>query len=114
MTAYPVHYRVEHPRAFAPLQLLIRFVAFCALGIFGISFGSVFLFAYLFLPVVAAVRTTSREGTAYTSQDGPRIVRALGWFAAVSAWAGLISDRLPTRTPDEITVIEVEGTTHPT
>jgi hypothetical protein len=114
MTSYPVHYRIERPSTLAPLQLLVRIVAFCALGMLGISFGTVFVLAYLALPVIAAVRTTGRDATAYITDDGPRITSALRWFAAVSAWAGLISDRLPTRRPDEILVLEIESDAHPT
>src|SRR5688500_20298687 len=55
-TFYPVHYGVERATRFTRLQLLIRVVAFCALGILGISFGAVFCFAYLALPVTAAIR----------------------------------------------------------
>lgn len=114
MTAYPVHYRIERPSELAPLQLLARIVAFCALGMLGISFGSVFAFAYLVLPVIAAARLTGRDATAYVADDGPRITSALRWFAAVSAWAGLVSDRLPARRPDEILALEIEGAAHPT
>jgi hypothetical protein len=114
MQTYPVRYHVEHPAQFTRLQLLIRVLAFAALGVLGLSFGTAFFFAYLALPAFAAIRLTSGDATAYLSGDGPRIVRALRWFAAVSAWAGLITDRLPARTPDEILRLEVEAGGHPT
>ena len=56
MTAYPVRYFVERPARFTRLQLLVRVVAFCALGVLGLTFGTVFLFGYLALPVFAAAR----------------------------------------------------------
>ena len=36
MTTYPVHYRVEPPAQFTPVQLLARFAAFVALGMLGL------------------------------------------------------------------------------
>lgn len=115
MTSYPVHYQVAQPLRFDRLQLLVRLVAFCALGLLGLSFGLVFFVAYLALPVLAASRLTlERPPAAYAEQDGPRILGAMRWFAAVCAWAGLVSDRLPARTPDETLTLTVEGLTRPT
>lgn len=113
MSTYPVHYQIDRPRALTRLQLLIRLIAFCALGVLGLSFGTVFLFGYLALPVIAAVRCSGRAGS-YVSDDGPRVLAAVRWYAAVAAWAGLVSDRLPTRFASETISIEVEGTPHPT
>jgi hypothetical protein len=114
MTEYPVHYAIEHPERFSRLQLLVRVVAFWALGLVGLSFGTVFLFVYLALPVLAASRLVGREPTAYLDHDGPRIVDALSWLAALAAWVGLIADRLPVRAPNETVKLEIERTAHPT
>lgn len=109
MTPYPVHYHVERPQHFTRIQLLIRFVAFIALGILGLSFGSVFVFAFIALPVYAASRLASRgETNGYLNEDGPKVVRVLHWFAALSAWFGLISERLPGRKPEESVQLSVE------
>jgi hypothetical protein len=109
---YPVHYDVVRPGHFTRLQLLIRVIAFCALGLVGLSFGTLFLFAYLALPVLAATRMASRG--AYVAGDGPRVVAGLRWFAAVSAWAGLIAEHLPGRAPEETVQLEVALTGQPT
>jgi len=114
MSEYPVHYRVERPDRFTRLQLLVRVVAFCALGALGLSFGTVFLFAYLALPVYAASRLAASDPAEYAAHDGPRVVGALRWLAAVCAWAGLITDHLPARTPDEIVKLEIESAANPT
>ncbi|MBL9019187.1 MAG: DUF4389 domain-containing protein [Myxococcales bacterium] len=99
MTAvYPVHYSVEPVAGFSRLQLLVRFAAFVALGLVGLSFGAVFLFAYVALPVLAAVRPESR-GVA---------LQALRWFAAISAWTGLTTDRIPQQRTDETIHLEVD------
>ncbi len=88
---YPVHYSVEPSQGFSRLQLLVRFVVFVAIGIVGLSFGAVFAFAYLALPVLAAVRPQSRG----VSLDAVR------WFAAFSAWTGLTTDHIPEHKADE-------------
>ncbi|HVV84139.1 MAG TPA: DUF4389 domain-containing protein [Kofleriaceae bacterium] len=113
-TAYPVRYLVERPARFTRLQLLVRFVAFCALGVLGITFGTVFAFAYLALPVFAAVRLSGgREPEAYLHEDGQRLVRALGWFAAFSAWFALVAERLPGRSSSDVVAIEVDDGAKP-
>ncbi len=111
---YPVHYRIEPPNTLSPVELLIRLVAFCVLGLVGVSFGGLFGLAFIALPLLAAVRTSGGGSESYAAIDGPRIVGVLRWFAAVSAWFGLVSDRLPSRTPEETVSIEVEGVTNPT
>lgn len=111
MTSYPVRYSVNRPERFTRLQLLIRVVAFIALGALGLSFGSLFAFAYLALPVYAASRLAYRdEARSYLDEDGPRVVKALHWFAALCAWAGLISETLPGRQPDEAVDLRVQNT----
>jgi hypothetical protein len=111
--AYPVHYSVEHPPRFSRITLLVRVLAFAALGVLGLSFGSVFLFAYLALPTFAAIRLAgARDQSGYLRDDGPRVVAALRWLAAVAAWAGLTAEQLPSRSPTETVTIDVEETPH--
>jgi hypothetical protein len=113
MRVYPVHYHVVKPERFSRLQLAIRIVAFFALGVLGLSFGMVFLFAYLALPAYAASRlATNRE--AYLSEDGPAVLRVLHWFAALAAWAGLLTAHLPGRHPDQEVELELDGQACPT
>jgi hypothetical protein len=113
-TAYPVRYMVERPARMTRLQLLVRLVAFCALGVIGLTFGTVFLFGFLALPVIAATRTGGEGGPAdYLRDDGPRIVKAIAWFAAFSAWAALIAERLPGRSASEVVAIEVDPGARP-
>lgn len=92
--SHPVHYHVERPLRFDRLQLLIRLVAFCALGVLGLSFGTIMLFGIIGLPALAAIRLTSRPPSEYLSHDGPRITAGLRWFAVISAWTGLTADRV--------------------
>lgn len=107
---YPVHYRVHHEASFSRLQLATRLIAFLALGVIGVSFGTVFGFLYLALPAFASARMAGqRSPTEYLRADAPRILRGLHWFAAVSAWAGLITEYLPGRSPKETIEFEVEA-----
>lgn len=109
MTTYPVHYDIERPEQFSRVQLLIRAFAFLVLGLIGVSFGSFFVFAYLALPVYAAIRLSSSGGAdAYADRDGPRVTAALHWFATVCAWASLTVDRLPQKEPVETVELSIE------
>jgi hypothetical protein len=111
---YPVHYSVERPPRFTRVQLLIRVIAFCALGVIGLSFGTMFLVAYLALPVFAASRVASQRDREYADRDGPRVVGVLRWVAAITAWAGLVAERLPGRAPEETVRLEIAGRPRPT
>lgn len=108
MSNYPVHYSVHRPIHFTRLQLLLRILAFCAIGMLGLSFGAVFFAAYLLLPIYAASRISSEGGEAYLRNGGPRILSGIRWLAAISAWAGLISERLPTSTPTTVVSLDIE------
>ena len=108
MTPYPVHYLVRRPEKFTRFQLLVRLAASIALGVLGISLGAVFLATYLALPVYAAVRLGRRTPEDYLREDAPQVVRSLSWIAAVFAWFGLVTDRLPMKDPDEDVRVVVE------
>lgn len=114
-STYPLRYSVEHPPRFTRINLLVRAVAFVALGMFGLSFGAVFLFAYLLLPVIATLRLSGTDDPgAYLRQDGPRVLAGLRWLAALSAWAGLTAERFPTGNPAETVTLELPATPHRT
>lgn len=114
MTPYPVHYSVPIPQAFTRLQLLIRLIAFAVLGLLGLSFGALFVAAYVALPAYAASRIAGQGGAAYVEIDGRGVLAALRWLAAVSAWAGLIVEEPPLSSPDEAVHLEIEGRPLPT
>lgn len=114
MTGYPLRYSVAQPARFDRFQLLVRLIAFCALGLLGLSFGAIFAFAYLALPVYAASRLAATdESNEYALRDGPRVLGALRWLAAVSAWASLVADRLPSRTAEETVQLSLQGQVRP-
>jgi Domain of unknown function (DUF4389) len=114
-TTYPVHYHVDKPARFGRLQLLIRVLAFFVLGIVGLSLGLLFWAAYAGFAIFAGARLAGdRDPAAYLATDGPRVLRVLSWVAAIGAWFGLVADRLPDRSPQEIVRVEVEPGGRPT
>jgi hypothetical protein len=114
MSAYPVHYRVAPPGHFSRFQLLLRLLAFLALGVVGVSFGTVFMFAFIGLPVFAASRLALKAAPAYLDEDGPRITAGLRWFAAICAWTGLVAESLPAKVPEDTVLLDIEPTAQPT
>jgi len=107
--AHPVQFTVAPPDRFTRQQLLVRFIAALALGLFGLSFATFFALAYFFLPAYAAARIGALgSNRAYLREDGARVLTFLRGFAAVSAWFGLATERLPARDPDETVSLTVD------
>jgi hypothetical protein len=109
MASHPVHYIVEKPQAYSRVQLVVRILAFVVLGMLGASLGSLFVIAWFILPLVAAARLAGRDAEEYLDTDGPRVIRALQWFAAIYGWFGLVVERLPSRDPEETVMVTVEA-----
>lgn len=114
VSIYPVHYTIERPARFTRLQLLIRILAFCVLGMTGLSFGLLFVIGFIGLPVFAAMRLTNRDSRPYITEESPHVIAVLRWFAAMSAWAGLVAEELPKTSPSETVRIDVEPDARPT
>lgn len=107
---HPLHFSVARPERFTRVQLLVRLAAFIVLGAVGLSFASVFVVAYLALPVYAAIRATAVGATADGSAtDERRVLGLLRWAAAVNAWFGLVVDRLPAHVPEETVSLTLTG-----
>jgi len=53
-TTFPVHYHADKPARFTRVQLFVRIVGIMVVGMLGLSFGVVYLAAYLALPAFAA------------------------------------------------------------
>lgn len=115
MIDYPVHYEVAHPPRYGRVQLLVRLLVLVVLGWVGLSFTAMFTLAYVLLPIVAAIRLGAVGlDEEEARQDRRRLVNAIHWFAAVCAWLGLTSDRLPLARPGEIARLGVECSGRPT
>jgi hypothetical protein len=111
MIPYPVHFSAPQPERFTRLQLLLRIAVFVALGMVSVSFGTIFAFVYLALPLYAASRLASLgDARTYLREDGPRVTRALHWLASVFAWVGLVADRLPAHRAEETVYLEIDDT----
>lgn len=108
---YPVHFSAQRPERYSRVQLLLRLAVFVALGILSVSFGTIFAFVYIALPLYAAVRLASLgSAQAYVREDGPRVTKALHWLASLFAWVGLVADRLPARDAGETVWLRVDET----
>lgn len=106
---HPVQFAVAPPARFTRQQLLVRFVAALALGLFGLSFATFFAVAYLLLPAYAATRIGALGSNRdYLREDGERVLTFLRGFAAVSAWFGLACEQLPSRDPGETVSLTVD------
>lgn len=100
--AQALRFAAVRPARFTRVQLLVRFATFIVLGAVGLSFAGIFTLAYLGLPLYAAIRAAAVDVTPDESRANEhRVLALLRWLAAVSAWVGLVTDRLPTRAPEE-------------
>jgi hypothetical protein len=91
---HPVELDIEHPKHTARIHVVTRLVllaAFAALGCSGI-----YWFLYLAAPAAVALVVLQRGSQRYQSEDAPRIVRVLRWFASAYAYLWLLTDVLPT------------------
>ena len=106
---YPIHFNADRPSRFSRMQLLVRLAALIVLGMLGISFGTLFAILYVALPIYVAIRIAALgSGRDYLRGDVPRVLFTLRWFAALGAWAGLVTERLPARGPEETVSLLVE------
>lgn len=111
---YPVHYEVRRPERYTRVMLAARVVALVALGLLSMSFGLVFAFAFLVLPVYATARIQAAgSGAVYLAQDGPRVLSLLRWIAAAGAWLGLVAEQLPGQAAEEVVLLRVDDGAQP-
>jgi hypothetical protein len=111
MSSYPVHFGAARPLRFRRVELLVRVVALLVIGMVGLSLGTIFAFAFVALPIYAAVRLSSLGSPEeYLRRDGPRLIRILHWFGALSSWLALVTERLPAHAPSETVAFEIEDT----
>lgn len=111
---YPVHYEVIRPARFARTQVVTRILAVLLLVALGASLQWIVVAAFVGLPLYASIRLAAREPSAWFAVDAPRLEKALSWFASIYGWFGLVTDRIPTRRPDETVHVEVVPTGTPT
>lgn len=108
MFTHPVQLEIEHPTRTARIHVVTRVVllaAFAALGCSGI-----YWFFYLALPALAAIGILRKSGERYLTEDAPRIVRVLRWFASAYGYLWLLTDFLPTADGSPVDLrVEVGG-----
>ncbi len=114
MNSYPVRFTAVRPEQYTRVQLIVRLIAFMVLGLFGLSLGTVFFAAFIGLPAYAAARLAGTGGAeAYLERDGERLARALRWYAAITSWFGLVTERVPS-SPEQTVTVDIEPSGNPT
>jgi len=114
MAAYPVVFDIVRPERFDRLHVLLRFVVFAVLAMFGVCVGHVGSFVYFVLPVVVAVLVAQKGSFRYMAEDGPRVAMALRWILGAFAYLALLTDRLPTGDTDGPIRFEIHPESSPT
>jgi len=92
-SVHPVQLHVDRPQRTSRVHVITRLLLLLAIGALGCS--AVYWALYLALPAVAAL-LISRDGERYLSEDAPRAVRVLRWFASAYGYLWLLTDVLPT------------------
>lgn len=106
---HPVQYSLTPPTHITRSALVLRALAFFAFGALGVSVGTLFLIAYLALPLYAAWRLSEGSPERYVARDGARFVNVLHWLAAAFSWATFLADRLPS--PETLHHVRLEVNT---
>ena len=87
----PVTFDVARPPAFQRAHLFLRVALLVVIGWVGHPFGLL----WLGLPVVAAVLVSQKDGQRYLDENGPTLIRVLGWIVDLGAYLALLTDELP-------------------
>lgn len=96
MLSHPVQFAITPPTQIKRGALVLRVLAFLAFGALGVSVGTLFVVAFLGLPLYAAWRLSQGPAERYISEDGGQLVNVLRWLAGACAWAAFLADQLPT------------------
>lgn len=112
-SSYPVTLEAERPRRYERVQVGLRVVLLCLLGLLHQTLGGVFGVLYLALPVVAAL-VIARKGTAGVRGDDVRaFVGALDWVVGFYAYLLFVTDSFPGRVADRASHLWVQPTGSP-
>jgi len=117
---YPVSFDAERPARFDRPQVFLRIFIFVLLGSVGgttvvVGDGSTRYYSsgwgpgllYLLLPTVAAALLSAKASGRFLAEDAPRLAALLRWLAAISAYLAFVTDRFPTRRPEQLVHYEV-------
>jgi hypothetical protein len=88
----PVGFDLERPPAFDRAHVLLRVALLVVIGWIGHPFGLL----WIGLPVLAAILVSQKGGQRYLDENGPTVTRVLNWILDITAYVGLLTDRLPT------------------
>lgn len=90
---HPVQLHIDRPQRTSRVHVVTRLLLLVAIGALGCS--AVYWALYLALPAMAAL-LIQKDGEKYLSEDAPRAVRVLRWFASAYGYLWLLTDVLPT------------------
>lgn len=101
----PVQIDPRSPEHFDRLQILVRIGLAVVAGWLGLQGGWLAGFAFLTLPLIAAIEISMLGGERYLREIAPTLWSALSWLLRFHAYMCLLVDRFPT---DETTDVEVQ------
>jgi hypothetical protein len=107
--SHPVTLDAELPPVFRREQIFLRLALAVLIGWLANPFGLL----WLGVPVIAAILVSKKSGQRYVDEDGPAVIRGLGWIIGVVAYLALVTDRLPGR-HDPVVRFDVQRTGAPT
>src|SRR6266542_1388285 len=107
---YPVQFNVtEQQTTFRRAHVFLRILILVLISMIASPLGLL----YLGLPVVAAVFVAQKGGERYVQETGPKVAAALRVLMGVTAYIGILTDRLP-GSGEEPVRLEIERSGSPT
>lgn len=92
----PVQVSPRSPAQFDRIQVLLRIGIAAALAWLGVQGGGVAAFAFLTLPVIAAVEISTLGGARYLDEVAPTLWAVIAWSLRFHAYMTFLVDRFPT------------------
>ena len=114
MQTYPVQFEVTRPLSFERHQVALRLLILLILALLGGSMAWIFGFLYLFLPAFVAIQLSQKGSERFIAEDTGKLKRLLHWVLALYSYLALLTDRLPTDTPERSVNFDVTTTGRPT
>lgn len=102
-TSYPVTLRVARPLHFDRVQVALRLLVLCVIGLLHQTVGGVFGILYLFLPVTAAILVSGKGAAPFLARESRWLTALLQWVVALYGYLMFVTDRFPLE-PREVPV----------
>ena len=109
--AYPATFDVQPPKEFDKSQVVLRIVLIIVISWL---LDAIAGFAYIALPVIAAVRISQKGPKQYLADAEAGPTKWLRYIMAIYSYMALTTDRMPTQEPEKIVQFDVQPTGSPT